>query len=182
MFWFEFGICFERGGLAWFYLGRIVQSLGWDFLFFLKLSFFFCFFWGGLNSAFSGDFFLGIEWAPGFFNNVSLFGLPLLNSVFLIRSRVSITFFHFFSFFGGGRRVLLVTTIFLGGRFVLVQAVEYNTAGFFIADGIFGGWFFLLTGLHGRHVVIGAGLLVLNMFILIKKYFTFGAIFFEIRI
>jgi len=173
---------FREGGFGLVLFGADCAKLGVGFFILSEAFLFFCFFWGGLNSAFSGDFFLGVEWAPGFFNNVSLFGLPLLNSVFLIRSRVSITFFHFFSFFGGGRRVLLVTTIFLGGRFVLVQAVEYNTAGFFIADGIFGGWFFLLTGLHGRHVVIGAGLLVLNMFILIKKYFTFGAIFFEIRI
>jgi len=51
-------------------------------------------------------------------------------------------------------------TIGYGIIFTLVQVYEYNVAPFSINDGVFGSLFFLLTGFHGFHVLIGSIFLV----------------------
>jgi cytochrome c oxidase subunit 3 len=50
----------------------------------------------------------------------------------------------------------LFITIFLGTIFIVFQAFEYFTSFFCISDGIFGSIFFLATGFHGIHVIIGS--------------------------
>jgi heme/copper-type cytochrome/quinol oxidase subunit 3 len=49
----------------------------------------------------------------------------------------------------------LVLTIFLGGIFTLLQAYEYAETSYTIADSVFGSIFFVATGFHGLHVIVG---------------------------
>jgi cytochrome c oxidase subunit 3 len=66
----------------------------------------------------------------------------------------------------------LALTIFLGIIFTAFQGVEYLEANFSISDSIYGSVFFLATGFHGAHVIIGSTFLVVCLFRLSKHHFT----------
>lgn len=51
--------------------------------------------------------------------------------------------------------VSLFFTVFLGVFFTLLQGWEYLEAPFTIADSVYGSTFFVATGFHGLHVLIG---------------------------
>lgn len=63
-------------------------------------------------------------------------------------------------------------TILLGALFTAIQLFEYLSAPFTIADGVFGSTFFLTTGFHGLHVLVGTLFLLVALFRLIKHHFT----------
>jgi heme/copper-type cytochrome/quinol oxidase subunit 3 len=70
----------------------------------------------------------------------------------------------------------LVLTYILGLIFILCQIFEYYNSNFSFADGIFGSIFFLATGFHGIHVLIGT-IFLLIIFIRIKNnHFSFSHI------
>jgi cytochrome c oxidase subunit 3 len=56
--------------------------------------------------------------------------------------------------------------------FTVVQAYEYNIAPFSINDGIFGSLFFMLTGFHGFHVLVGTIFLIVCLYRQINYHFT----------
>jgi cytochrome c oxidase subunit 3 len=75
----------------------------------------------------------------------------------------------------------LLFTILLGVYFLLMQWVEYNEASFSFADGVYGSTFFLATGFHGIHVLVGTTflfyvfILLLNSKLLYNHHFSFEA-------
>jgi heme/copper-type cytochrome/quinol oxidase subunit 3 len=66
----------------------------------------------------------------------------------------------------------LFATIIYGVIFTFVQAYEYNVAPFSINDGIFGSLFFLLTGFHGFHVLVGSIFLAVCLQRQVNYHFT----------
>lgn len=84
--------------------------------------------------------------------------IPLLNTILLLSSGVSITWSHHEiikkSFIKSKYSLLL--TILLGGVFTMFQGFEYIEAPFCMADSSFGSTFFMATGFHGLHVIIGS--------------------------
>lgn len=60
-------------------------------------------------------------------------------------------------------KISLFLTIFLGGIFTIFQAFEYIEAPFCIADSTFGSTFFIATGFHGLHVIIGSIFLIVSL-------------------
>jgi len=66
----------------------------------------------------------------------------------------------------------LILTIFLALIFTMLQAYEYKEASFNISDGIYGSTFFMATGFHGFHVIIGTIFLTVCLFRLINYHFT----------
>ena len=66
----------------------------------------------------------------------------------------------------------LFITIALGVFFTLLQASEYYEAPFTISDGVYGSTFFVATGFHGLHVIIGFTLLIVCFFRQLKFRFT----------
>jgi heme/copper-type cytochrome/quinol oxidase subunit 3 len=65
-----------------------------------------------------------------------------------------------------------LVTIMLGALFTLIQFYEYQHATYTIADSVYGSTFFLTTGFHGLHVLIGTLLLLVSMFRMLFFHFT----------
>jgi heme/copper-type cytochrome/quinol oxidase subunit 3 len=66
----------------------------------------------------------------------------------------------------------LIFTIILAFLFTALQAFEYVSANFTISDGIYGSTFFMATGFHGFHVIIGTIFLTVCFFRLVLNHFT----------
>jgi len=60
----------------------------------------------------------------------------------------------------------------MGFIFTLVQAYEYTVAPFTIADSVYGSTFFLLTGFHGLHVIVGTILISVAFWRVLKGHFS----------
>jgi len=89
--------------------------------------------------------------------------IPLLNTVLLLSSGVTVTWRHHSlrsgDFSAAGNGILL--SILLGVIFLACQFIEYNNAVFSISDRVFGSNFFALTGFHRFHVTVGTIRLIL---------------------
>jgi len=85
------------------------------------------------------------------------FELPLLNTVILLSSGVTVTYAHHSLIQGNRTGALygLVYTIILAVLFTSLQVIEYSVSSFTITDGVFGSCFYFGTGFHGLHVIIG---------------------------
>ncbi|WP_168013087.1 cytochrome c oxidase subunit 3 [Halomonas salinarum] len=109
---------------------------------------------------------------------VSPWQLPLVNTIFLVTSSVTLTIAHeaLKEGFRETARNWLIGTIFLGVCFLIVQGIEYYEAyhhyGITLQAGIYGSTFFLLTGFHGLHVTIGAITLGVILMRVMKGHFV----------
>jgi cytochrome c oxidase subunit 3 len=84
-------------------------------------------------------------------------GLPLVNTLILLTSGTTVTWAHH-ALLENNRKGLvwgLVVTVVLGLLFTACQAYEYMHAGFSFAGHMYGSTFFMATGFHGAHVIIG---------------------------
>jgi cytochrome c oxidase subunit 3 len=108
---------------------------------------------------------------------ISPWGLPLLNTILLVSSSVTITIAHHALKKGhrGALKLWLAITVLLGIAFLGFQAEEYIHAyqelGLTLGSGIYGATFFMLTGFHGAHVIIGTLFLSVCLGRLIKGHF-----------
>ncbi len=105
-------------------------------------------------------------------------GLPLINTILLLTSSVTVTFAHH-ALKAGHRAKLniwLLITVILGFAFIGLQAEEYmhayNDLGLKLTSGSYGTTFFMLTGFHGLHVTIGAIMLTIMLLRSLKGHFT----------
>lgn len=105
-------------------------------------------------------------------------GLPLINTVVLLTSSVTLHFAHV-SLEKGKRFAItlwLGITILLGMSFLALQAEEYIHAyremGLTLTSGVYGNTFFLLTGFHGMHVTLGTVFLLVLFFRVLKGHFS----------
>jgi cytochrome c oxidase subunit 3 len=96
---------------------------------------------------------------------INPFELPLLNTVILLSSGVTVTYAHHSLIQGNRRGALygLVFTILLAIVFTLLQGVEYSVSSFTISDGAFGSCFYFGTGFHGLHVIIGTAFISVGL-------------------
>ncbi len=105
-------------------------------------------------------------------------GLPLINTALLLTSSVTLTIAHH-ALLENKRNIVkffLAATFVLGFIFVYLQGVEYYEAyhhmNLKLTSGIYGSTFFMLTGLHGFHVTLGAIMLLVIWFRVLKGHFT----------
>ena len=114
----------------------------------------------------------------GHFQIVPAWGLPLLNTLILLSSGVTVSIAHH-ALRGGRRKQLLAFlgfTILLGAAFLFFQATEYMEAykelNLTLGSGIYGSTFFMLTGFHGAHVTLGTIMLAIIWLRCLKGHFT----------
>jgi cytochrome c oxidase subunit 3 len=97
-------------------------------------------------------------WPPSDIHTFDPFHLPFLNTMILLLSGTTVTWAHH-SLLEGDRRGLVLglgITILLGLSFTTCQAIEYAHAPFkFVGGGVYPSTFFLATGFHGFHVIVG---------------------------
>ena len=112
---------------------------------------------------------------PGFFKHTfDPWGLPLVNTLILLTSGCTVTWAHH-ALLKNDRRGLvigLVLTVLLGIAFSICQAIEYSHAGFSYAGHSYGSTFFMATGFHGAHVIIGTMFLTVCLIRAINGAFT----------
>lgn len=144
-------------------------------LFIVSEVFFFAgFFWAFYHSSLVPTHDLGGCWPPTGITPLNPLEVPLLNTSVLLASGVSITWAHH-SLIEGKRNHInqaLLITIILGAYFTILQASEYFETPFSISDGIYGSTFFIATGFHGLHVIIGSTFLIICLLRQLKFHFT----------
>jgi cytochrome c oxidase subunit 3 len=127
--------------------------------------FFLAIFWTFFHSALSPTVELGAQWPPMGIEAINPFELPLLNTVILLSSGVTVTYAHHSLIQGyrSGALYGLLYTIVLAVIFTALQGVEYSVSSFTISDGAFGSCFYFGTGFHGLHVIIGTIFLAVGL-------------------
>lgn len=153
-----------------------VIGLKIGFLLFIvsEVLFFFSFFWAFFHSSLSPSVEIGVIWPPTGIDPLNPFSVPLLNTAILLSSGATVTWAHH-SIVCGNRRgsvQALTLTVILGVLFTLLQAMEYVEAPFSIADSVYGSTFFVATGFHGLHVIIGTIFLSICLVRLYLSHFT----------
>jgi cytochrome c oxidase subunit 3 len=93
--------------------------------------------------------------------SINPFELPLLNTIILLSSGVTVTYAHHSLIQGNRSGALngLVMTVVLAVIFTALQFVEYTVSSFTISDGTYTSCFYFGTGFHGLHVIIGTAFL-----------------------
>nr|YP_010350337.1 cytochrome c oxidase subunit III [Ixodes woyliei]UOK09766.1 cytochrome c oxidase subunit 3 [Ixodes woyliei] len=135
-----------------------------------EVFFFISFFWAFFHSSLSPNIEVGSMWPPSNISPFNPFEIPLLNTTILISSGISISWSHHSLINKNYQETInaLIITISLGMIFTILQSWEYFQAQFSISDSIFGATFFMTTGFHGLHVIIGTLFLLITL-IRIKK-------------
>jgi cytochrome c oxidase subunit 3 len=100
--------------------------------------------------------------------------VPFLNTIILLTSGCTITVAHHAIVYGSKYMAMngLVATVLLAAFFTKLQEIEYVTAPFSISDSVYGSCFFLCTGFHGFHVIVGTCFLIVCLFRLYINHFT----------
>jgi len=136
--------------------------------------FFLAIFWAYFHSALSPTVELGAQWPPMGIEAINAFELPLLNTVLLLASGVTITYSHHSLIQGNRNGALLgaIFTVFLAMIFTAFQGVEYAVSSFTISDGAYGSCFYFGTGFHGIHVIIGTIFLAVGLWRILAYHLT----------
>ncbi len=178
------------------------------YLLFPKLCFFLVFFFAFFYVSLSPSIFIGAIWPPLGIVVLDPWGIPLLNTIILVVSGLFATLAHdIFKYFGlsKGNAISIIVhprlfqeklnkkkhyfpisfvslgiAIFLGFLFTSFQLYEYIIAPFSMSDGIYGSIFYMATGFHGLHVIIGT--IFLSVVLIRHKYnHFFGRHFFAVE-
>ncbi len=114
-------------------------------------------------------------WPPAGIETFDPWHLPLINTLILLCSGAAATWAHHALVHENNRKDMangLIIAVVLGALFTVLQAYEYGHAAFGFAGNIYGANFFMATGFHGAHVVIGTIFLLVCYFRLRAGHFT----------
>ncbi len=147
-----------------------------------EVMFFVAWFWAFFDaSLFAGEAqqvarstFTGGVWPPKGVEVLDPLHLPLYNTIILLLSGTTVTWAHHALLHGDRKGLVwgLTITVILGAIFSVVQAYEYAHAPFTFKDSIYGATFFMATGFHGFHVLVGTIFLLVCLFRALAGHFT----------
>nr|YP_009024417.1 cytochrome c oxidase subunit III [Massicus raddei]AGO01999.1 Cytochrome c oxidase subunit 3 [Massicus raddei] len=155
---------------------NVTMGLRWGMILFItsEVFFFISFFWGFFHNSLTPSIELGMIWPPKGIQTFNPYWIPLLNTLILLTSGLTVTWAHhglMENNYGRGFQDLLLTVV-LGMYFTMLQAYEYLEAPFTIADAAYGSSFFMATGFHGIHVIIGTTFLLVCLIRHMKGHFS----------
>nr|QDP18096.1 cytochrome c oxidase subunit 3 [Dictyophorus spumans] len=137
----------------------VSMGLRWGMMLFIssEVLFFISFFWAFFSSSITPTIEIGMTWPPMGIKPFNPMQIPLLNTAILLSSGVTVTWAHHSLMESNHSQTMqgLFFTSIMGMYFTMLQAYEYYEAPFTIADAIYGSTFFMATGFHGLHVIIG---------------------------
>ena len=122
-----------------------------------EVMFFSAWFWAFFNASLFPTAAIGGHWPPTGIIPFDPWELPFLNTLILLTSGVTVTWAHHALIENNRQHMLqgLALTILLGMTFTGIQAFEYSHAAFKFTGGIYPTTFFMATGFHGFHVIVG---------------------------
>lgn len=143
---------------------KVVLGLRWGIILFIisEVFFFISFFWSFFHNSLSPRIDLGIIWPPKRIYSFNPLEIPLLNTLILLTSGLTVTWAHHAIIENNLKQAIygLRITVILGIYFTILQYYEYIQASFSISDSVYGSSFFIATGFHGLHVIIGSSFLM----------------------
>jgi cytochrome c oxidase subunit 3 len=161
----------------------VLIGLRYGFILFImsEVMFFFAWFWSffkhalypihpdGLSPKIDGVF------PPAGIETFDPWHLPLINTLILLCSGAAATWAHHALVHENNRKDVksgLIIAILLGLLFSVFQAYEYSHAAFGFAGNIYGANFFMATGFHGFHVIVGTIFLFICLLRVYRGHFT----------
>lgn len=156
---------------------RMVQKglkLGMILFIASEVMFFFAFFWSFFYYSVAPVIWIGGVWPPLGIEAPSPWKIPFLNTLILVFSGISLTWAHYAILAKDRLESLngLAVTIVAGILFLGLQLFEYIEAPFTISSSVYGSIFFLMTGFHGFHVMMGLAFIVVCTFRQASYHFT----------
>nr|QLY89465.1 cytochrome c oxidase subunit III [Pseudocollinella humida] len=155
---------------------QVTIGLRWGMILFIvsEILFFVSFFWAFFHSSLSPAIELGASWPPAGIVSFNPFQIPLLNTAILLASGVTVTWAHHSLMENNHSQATqgLFFTVILGVYFSMLQAYEYIEAPFTIADSVYGSTFYMATGFHGFHVLIGTTFLLVCLIRHMNNHFS----------
>jgi cytochrome c oxidase subunit 3 len=147
-----------------------------------EVMFFVAWFWAFFDSSLTVDdaiqvskvTFTGGHWPPTGTEVFDPWHLPLLNTLILLTSGTTVTWAHHALIHNDRNGLIwgLTLTVILGLIFTSVQAYEYSHAAFSFGGSIYGSTFFMATGFHGFHVIVGTIFLIVCLVRAYRNEFT----------
>ena len=136
-----------------------------------EVMFFVAFFWAFFDRAL---FPMEGIWPPEGIETFDPFDLPLINTLVLLLSGCTVTWAHHALQHGDrkGAKLGTLLTVLLGVSFTALQAYEYSHAAFGISGSLYGATFYMATGFHGAHVIIGTIFLAVCLIRLMMGHWT----------
>ena len=155
--------CYSRSSYFYYW---IRFTLRYSIIYCFWNFFFLRFFWAFFHRSLSPTVEVGSLWPPFGIQVFNPFQVPLLNTIILISSGVRVTWAHHALIEGNYSQTSqgLCITVVLGVYFTMLQGLEYYEASFTFADRVYGSTFFIATGFHGLHVIVGTIFLIVTWF------------------
>lgn len=138
-----------------------------------EVMFFVAFFWAFFHSALQVSPAI-TQWPPPGIKPLNPWSVPFLNTLILLSSGLTVNWAHH-AVRINDRRIMAIAlslTVALGLVFLSLQIYEYGHAAFGFKEGIYPSVFYMATGFHGFHVLVGVCFLSVNLGRVLKGQFT----------
>nr|YP_010610470.1 cytochrome c oxidase subunit III [Cyphonia clavata]WAP90799.1 cytochrome c oxidase subunit III [Cyphonia clavata] len=155
---------------------KVMKSMKMGMIMFIlsEIMFFLSFFWAFFHSSLSPSIEIGMLWPPMNIKPFNPMSIPMLNTTILLASGISMTWAHSAIVMNNKTqsKKSMILTIMMGVYFTILQAMEYYEAPFCLSDSVYGSTFFMTTGFHGIHVIIGTMFIITMMMRLNKLHYS----------